>query len=106
MENNTTNRAVTHHCSNCGNQVDAEGSHEHRDDACRTALIESVSTLLASDGTPLGVGVRVEGGNPGSEDFDTGEVIEVRGDEASVAWDSCVNDRFWTPATELRAEAE
>lgn len=32
-------------------------------------------------------GDRVEGGEPGTEDHDTGRVVEVAGDQVTVAWD-------------------
>ena len=49
----------------------------------------------------LAVGDRVEGGN-NAEDYDTGRVIAVDGDQVTVAWDSGV--RTTNPASTLRPE--
>lgn len=40
--------------------------------------------------TQFEIGNRVEGGRPGSEDYDTGRVDDVDGDQITVAWDSGV----------------
>jgi len=85
----TVCRSITSHCSECGDQVEGdETCSEHPG-----ADIESISTLLASDGTELGVDVRVEAGKPGTEDYDTGRVVEVDGDFVVVAWDSQIRTR-------------
>lgn len=59
---------------------------------------------IAADGTTLGVGVRVEGGRRGTDDYDTGVVAAVDGEYVWVGWDSGVRTR--AHASELRAEAE
>lgn len=46
------------------------------------------------------IGVRVEGGQPGTEDYDTGKVLEIEGDRALVGWDSCVST--WADVSSLR----
>lgn len=49
----------------------------------------------------LSVDDRVEGGQPGTEDYDTGRVLDIEGDKADVGWDSGV--RTWTPIEDLTA---
>ncbi len=51
--------------------------------------------------SPFSVGTRVEGGD-NLEDYDTGRVISVAGDEITVAWDSGI--RTTQPSSVLRAE--
>jgi len=46
----------------------------------------------------LVIGARVAAGH--GEDYDTGRVLEVRGDYAYVAWDTLV--QTWTPIEDLR----
>lgn len=52
--------------------------------------------------TGFEIGDRVEGGRPGTEDYDAGEVIAVDGDQVTVAWDSLVQ----TTQSESRLRAE
>lgn len=49
--------------------------------------------------SPITVGARVQAGQPGTEDHDTGRVVEVSADGALVAWDSGV--RTTTPLADL-----
>lgn len=53
------------------------------DDACE---LESLLTIVEG----FARGTRVEGGEPGTEDHDTGRVVSVKGDMVTVAWDSGV----------------
>lgn len=46
------------------------------------------------------IGDQVAGGERGTEDFDTGRVIEIDGDDVTVAWQSGV--RTTQPADILR----
>lgn len=46
---------------------------------------------------------RVEGGRPGTEDYDTGKVIAIEGDQITVAWSSGV--RTTQSTSLLRHEA-
>lgn len=38
----------------------------------------------------FGVGDMVESGKPGTEDYDTGRILSISGDDAEVGWDSGV----------------
>jgi hypothetical protein len=49
-------------------------------------------------------GDRVEAGEPGTEDFDTGRVLEIEGDTADVGWDSGVRSDI--AVSDLRVEAQ
>jgi len=48
-------------------------------------------------------GDRVEGGEIGTEDYDTGRVVDVDGDQVEVSWDSGVVT--WQHVSTLRAES-
>jgi len=45
------------------------------------------------------IGDLVEGGAPGTEDYDRGRVIDIDGDEVTVAWQSGV--RTTQPAADI-----
>jgi hypothetical protein len=51
------------------------------------------------------VGDRVEGGAPGTEDHDTGRVVEVDGSQVTVAWDSGVTTTQHARALRAKQEA-
>ena len=63
----------------------------------------NVSAASASTTTIFAVGDRVEGGKPGTEDYDTGRVLAITADMATVGWDSGV--RTDAPLSSLRPEA-
>lgn len=54
---------------------------------------------------PFEVGDKVDGGKPGTDDFDTGSILEVdiNGTKAYVGWDCGVST--WTPFSTLRKRA-
>lgn len=60
--------------------------------------VEDHPTTVYVEGDPDGL--QVEGGQPGTEDFDIGRIDEVDGDLALVAWASGV--RTWTSIRDLR----
>jgi hypothetical protein len=45
-------------------------------------------------------GTRVEGGEPGTDDYDTGRIVLIDSDRALVAWDTGV--RTWANLEDLR----
>ncbi|MGF1455488.1 MAG: hypothetical protein ACFB6R_08950 [Alphaproteobacteria bacterium] len=53
-----------------------------------------------TDRQEIAVDTRVETGTPGSDDFDTGRVVKVEGDVATVAWDRGQNASH--PVADLR----
>ncbi len=58
-------------------------------------MTATVNTALKFD-----LGQKVEAGKPGTENYDTGRVLDVRGDQVYVGWQSGVNT--WQPASLLR----
>lgn len=50
-------------------------------------------TLSYDETSGLAVGERVEGGRPGTEDHDTGRVVDFDGGQIDVAWDSGTRTR-------------
>ncbi len=54
-----------------------------------------------TDRQDIAVDSRVEAGEPGSSEFDTGRVVEIDGDMATVAWDK--GEQSSHPISELRA---
>lgn len=47
----------------------------------------------------LEIGQNVEGGTPNTEDYDTGKVVEIKGNKALVSWAS--GTRTWTLVDDL-----
>jgi hypothetical protein len=45
-------------------------------------------------------GDRVEAGDPGTEEYDEGNVLRIDGDRAAIGWESGV--RTWNPVADLR----
>jgi len=54
------------------------------------STIREAEAQSEPESDPLSAGDRVEAGEPGTEDYDTGTVVSVDGDTAVVGWYSCV----------------
>lgn len=76
--------------------VDSQGNPMTRTEA-REMIVEIISENEAN----IGAGVLVEGGQRGTQDYDTGRVIEVDGGRALVAWDGSAT-KDWCPTSVLR----
>jgi hypothetical protein len=90
----TTKKVTVHCCDDCGCEVDFDNGYCAACDA-----FPAISTVLVDDDDrrpqsqicdSFAAGDMVVGGTPGSEDYDTGRVVEVDGDQVTVAWDSGV----------------
>lgn len=52
------------------------------------------------DASAISEGDRIEAGKPGTEDYDTGTVLEINGDRAFIGWNSGV--QTWAQLADLR----
>lgn len=62
---------------------------------------EDGSDLIVTEVAVLAEGDEVEAGKPGTEDYDTGTVLEIDGDRAFIGWQSGV--QTWAQIADLRA---
>lgn len=71
-------------------------------EGARTGLmVAEAREIAAQDAGLIWIEVsRIEAGKPGTEDYDTGNVLEIDGDRARIGWDSGV--QTWAQVADLR----
>lgn len=90
----------TYLCPGCyGDEAYCPEGHVLRGDT--DATVHALPDEAATCAPAITTGATVEGGEPGTDDYDTGRVLDVDGDRALVAWRGSA-EKTWSPVGTLR----
>lgn len=87
-------------CNVCG--AECSQSHIGDDNLCYDEACPLHALAGPARNAAFAIGDRVEGGEPGTEDYDTGRVVDIDGEIVEVTWDTRVTTK--QHATALRPE--